>query len=116
MKAMIKSVPVASARRPCAAGSKGSTVRIRCPWKTVTGRKVSSSHIIVRAAAGKLLQSIALIKNACRCILAAVVTTLSCWLSLVKAVLLLLETMPYVYTVSPLEGKLALIVTSAHCG
>lgn len=53
MKAMIKSVPVASARRPFAAGNKGSYVRLRCPWKTVTGRKVNSSHAVVRAAAGK---------------------------------------------------------------
>lgn len=41
------------------------------------------------------LQSIAPIKIACRHIVAAVVATLSCWLSLVKAVLLVLETIVY---------------------
>ncbi len=34
-------------------------------------------------------------KIACRHIVAAVVATLSCWLSLVKAVLLVLETIVY---------------------
>ncbi len=53
MKVMLKSMPVASARRPFAAGNKGSNLRIRCPWKSVTGRRVSSSHVLVRAAAGK---------------------------------------------------------------
>jgi len=62
------------------------------------------------------LQSVALIKIACRHILAAVVAMLSCWLSLVIAVLPSLGTMSYIGTVSPLGNKAALVVTSAHPG